>query len=77
MNDSPTYELVHSSTPGELSQAVSERINDGWWPMGTPFVHGDRFIQAMVIERSAGQASAQDFGRRLISGNCRAVPSSR
>ncbi len=40
MNDSPTYELVHSSTPGELSQAVSERINDGWWPMGTPFVRG-------------------------------------
>jgi len=30
---------------------VRERINQGWWPMGTPFVHGDRFIQAMVLER--------------------------
>ena len=53
MFDANTYELVHSSTPGELSQAVSERIEKGWWPMGTPFVHGDRFIQAMVLERSA------------------------
>ena len=52
MNDT-TYELVDSPTPSELSQAVSERINLGWWPMGTPFVHGDRFIQAMVLERSA------------------------
>jgi hypothetical protein len=52
MNDA-TYELVHSATPGELSQAVSERIEQGWWPMGTPFVHGDRYIQAMVFERSA------------------------
>ncbi len=53
MHDANSYELVHSSTPGELSQAVSERIEMGWWPMGTPFVHGDRFIQAMVLERSA------------------------
>ena len=53
MHDANTYELVHSSTPGELSLAVSERIEMGWWPMGTPFVHGDRFIQAMVLERSA------------------------
>jgi len=52
MNEA-TYELVHSATAGELSQAVSERIEKGWWPMGTPFVHGDRFIQAMVLERSA------------------------
>ena len=51
MNDT-TYELVDSPTPSELSQAVSERINLGWWPMGTPFVHGDRFIQAMVLERT-------------------------
>lgn len=53
MIDEATYELVHSPTPSELSQAVSERINDGWWPMGTPFVHGERFIQAMVLERPA------------------------
>jgi len=52
MNDT-SYELVHSATPSELSQAVSERIEKGWWPMGTPFVQGDRFIQAMVLERSA------------------------
>jgi len=51
MTNDATYELVHSSTPGALSQAVRERINQGWWPMGTPFVHGDRFIQAMVLER--------------------------
>jgi hypothetical protein len=62
MNDSPTYELIHSSTPGELSQAVSERIDDGWWPMGTPFVHGDRFIQAMVIERSADKRLRKTSG---------------
>jgi hypothetical protein len=51
MNDT-SYELVDSPTPHELSEAVSERIRKGWWPMGTPFVHGDRFIQAMVLERT-------------------------
>jgi len=62
MNDPTTYELVHSSTPGELSQAVSERIEMGWWPMGTPFVHGDRFIQAMVLERSPDKRLRKNSG---------------
>jgi hypothetical protein len=61
MNDA-TYELVHSPTPGELSQAVSERIDQGWWPMGTPFVHGDRFIQAMVFERPADKRLRKTTG---------------
>ena len=61
MNDT-TYELVHSATPNELSQAVNERIEKGWWPMGTPFVHGDCFIQAMVIERSADKRLRKTSG---------------
>ncbi len=55
MNDA-TYELVHSPTPNELSEAVSERISKGWWPLGTPFVHGEHFIQAMVLEHCADES---------------------
>ena len=50
MSDNTSYELVHRPTPGELSQAVQEKIDQGWWPLGTPFVHGEHFIQAMVFE---------------------------
>ena len=52
MSEAPTYELVYSPTPGELSQMVSEKIDQGWWPLGTPFVHGERYVQAMVTEKS-------------------------
>ena len=61
MNDT-TYELVHSPTPHELTEAVSERIRKGWWPMGTPFVHGDHFIQAMVLERGADKRLRKTSG---------------
>jgi hypothetical protein len=61
MNDT-TYELVHSPTPNGLSEAVSERIHQGWWPMGTPFVHGDRFIQAMVLERPSDKRLRKTTG---------------
>jgi len=61
MNDT-TYELVHSPTPHELSEAVSERISRGWWPMGTPFVHGDHFIQAMVLERGTDKRLRKTSG---------------
>ena len=50
-----TYELIHSPTPGELSDAVRAKIDEGWWPIGTPFVHGEHFIQAMVQERNASE----------------------
>ena len=55
MSDNTTYELVDSPTPGELAQAVSERINRGWWPLGTPFVHGERYVQAMIGDQFADQ----------------------
>ena len=52
MSETPTYELVYSPTPGELSQMVSDKIDQGWWPLGTPFVHGECYAQAMVTEKS-------------------------
>ncbi|MCU0234070.1 MAG: hypothetical protein MUE90_08595 [Thermoanaerobaculales bacterium] len=48
MSHDSSFVLVHSPSPGELERAVSERIEEGWWPLGTPFVHGERYIQAMV-----------------------------
>lgn len=48
MNDNPTCELVYSSDPNQLSETISDRIAEGWWPIGRPFVHGEHYIQAMV-----------------------------
>lgn len=48
MRQESTYALVHSPSPHELSQEVRQRIEHGWWPLGTPFVHGEQYIQAMV-----------------------------
>ena len=53
MDSKQIYELVHSPTPADLSDAVDDRIGDGWWPVGRPFVHGEQFIQAMVLDRSS------------------------
>ena len=55
MSDDTTYQLVHSPSPGELTDEVSKRISEGWWPLGTPFVHGEHFIQAMVQEPTAAE----------------------
>jgi hypothetical protein len=49
MNNKQVYELVHSSDPNELSRFVDDRIAEGWWPIGRPFVHGEQYIQAMVL----------------------------
>ena len=51
MTPMTTYELVHAPTPDDLSVAVTDHMIDGWYPLGRPFVHGDRYIQAMVRDR--------------------------
>jgi hypothetical protein len=56
MKSDSTYELIHSPTPTDLSREVLHRVELGWWPLGTPFVHGERYIQAMVHEPSPGNA---------------------
>lgn len=53
MKSDTTYELVHSPSPTDLSREVLQRVEQGWWPLGTPFVHGERYIQAMVHENHA------------------------
>ena len=55
MSETPTYELVDSPTAGQLSQAVADRVSRGWWPLGTPFVHGERYVQAMIGDQVADQ----------------------
>jgi hypothetical protein len=64
MKNDCTYELVHSASPVELSKAVSDRIEDGWWPLGTPFVHGERYIQAMVLDRASDKRLRKTSGDR-------------
>lgn len=64
MNESPNYELVGSPTQAELSQMVRDRIDQGWWPLGTPFVHGENYVQAMTCgtadHRSLHEAAEDD-----------------
>lgn len=50
MSQTATCELVYSSTLDDLSDAVTSRMVEGWWPLGRPFTRGEHFIQAMVFE---------------------------
>jgi hypothetical protein len=51
MTPATNYEMVSASEPNELSLAVTDHMIDGWYPLGRPFVHGDRYFQAMVRDR--------------------------
>ena len=57
MRQENTYALVHSPSPHELTQEVRQRIEHGWWPLGTPFVHGEQYIQAMVHHPSPSETA--------------------
>ena len=50
MNQTASCELVYSSSLDGLSSAVTNRMVEGWWPLGRPFTRGEQFIQAMVFE---------------------------
>ena len=50
MSQTATCELVHALTLDGLSDAVTNRMIEGWWPLGRPFTRGEHFIQAMVFE---------------------------
>jgi hypothetical protein len=50
MSQTATCELVYSSSLDDLSDAVTSRMVDGWWPLGRPFTRGEHYIQAMVFE---------------------------
>jgi hypothetical protein len=50
MSQTATCELVYSSSLDDLSSAVTNRMVEGWWPLGRPFTRGEHFIQAMVFE---------------------------
>ncbi len=50
MSQTATCELVYSPTLNDLSDAVTDRMVEGWWPLGRPFAQGENFIQAMVLD---------------------------
>jgi hypothetical protein len=50
MSQTATCELVYSPSLDDLSDAVTNRMVEGWWPLGRPFWRGEHFIQAMVFE---------------------------
>jgi len=50
MNQTASCELVSSSSLDDLSSTVTNRMVEGWWPLGRPFIRGEQFIQAMVFE---------------------------
>ena len=50
MSQTATCELVYSPTLNDLSDAVTDRMVEGWWPLGRPFAQGEDFIQAMVLD---------------------------
>ena len=50
MSQTASCELVYSSSLDDLSSAVTNRMVEGWWPLGRPFTRGEHFIQAMVFE---------------------------
>ncbi|MCW8983737.1 MAG: hypothetical protein OQK55_00215 [Thermoanaerobaculales bacterium] len=50
MSQTATCELIYSPSLDDLSDAVTNRMVEGWWPLGRPFWRGEHFIQAMVFE---------------------------
>jgi hypothetical protein len=50
MSQTASCELVSSSTLDDLSSTVTNRMVEGWWPLGRPFIRGEQYIQAMVFE---------------------------
>jgi len=50
MSQTASCELVSSSSLDDLSSAVTNRMVEGWWPLGRPFTRGEQYIQAMVFE---------------------------
>ena len=52
MSQTASCELVSSSSLDDLSSTVTNRMVEGWWPLGRPFIRGEQYIQAMVFEPS-------------------------
>ncbi len=50
MSQTASCELVRSPSLDDLSDTVTDRMVQGWWPLGRPFIRGEDFIQAMVFE---------------------------
>ncbi len=50
MSQTATCQLVFSPTMNDLSDAVTDRMVEGWWPLGRPFAQGEKYIQAMVLD---------------------------
>jgi len=50
MSQTASCELVYSPSLDDLSDAVTNRMVEGWWPLGRPFTRGEHFIQAMIYE---------------------------
>lgn len=50
MSQTASCELVSSSSLDDLSSTVTNRMVEGWWPLGRPFIRGEQYIQAMVFE---------------------------
>jgi len=60
MSQTASCELVYSSSLDDLSSAVTNRMVEGWWPLGRPFTRGEHFIQAMVFEPRFDERNLSD-----------------
>jgi len=48
MNQQNVFELLSAPYPVELSEAVNDKLTQGWQLFGHPFAHDGDFYQAMV-----------------------------
>jgi len=60
MSQTASCELVSSSSLDDLSSTVTNRMVEGWWPLGRPFIRGEQFIQAMVFEPRFDEQNLSD-----------------
>ena len=60
MSQTASCELVSSSSLDDLSSTVTNRMVEGWWPLGRPFTRGEHFIQAMVFEPRFDERNLSD-----------------
>ena len=45
------YELLSAPYPAELSEAVNQKLEEGWSLCGSPFAHAGEVFQAMIRQK--------------------------
>jgi hypothetical protein len=58
------YELLAAPYPAELSEAINQRLSEGWSLCGSPFAHGGEVFQAVVRAKQDDKRVRRNTGNK-------------